>query len=116
VSPQTRVAEIVTFISERINQNETSGCNITTVDASGRSESDAFLLFPNPAQEVLQIKNLNHVMLESLSISDALGRKIIQISWPDHDRVDISALKNGLYFLEIKTNHGLSIHRFLVSR
>jgi pimeloyl-ACP methyl ester carboxylesterase len=116
VSPQTRVAEIVTFISERISQNETSGCNITTVDASGRSESDAFLLFPNPAQEVLQIKNLNHVMLESLSISDALGRKIIQISWPDHDRVDISALKNGLYFLEIKTNHGLSIHRFLVSR
>jgi pimeloyl-ACP methyl ester carboxylesterase len=115
VSPQTRVAEIVTFISERISQNETSGCNITTSHAFGRSIECPFSLYPNPSSRILYIGNPRSMKIESLKICDASGKSILQIHSPATDQIDLRSLDQGLYFLEIQTKQNRYLLRFIAT-
>lgn len=53
-------------------------------------------VFPNPAKNVLYIEGQH--LIKSYEIYDLSGR-VIQFGTPENNRVDISKLKSGLYFL-----------------
>ena len=58
--------------------------------------SDNFKIFPNPASQIINIMGQG---IESVIISDVLGRIWIKDKIPisDHIQVDISSFKNGIY-------------------
>jgi len=73
-------------------------CNKTSINETG-SNTTSISIYPNPATTEL---NINFTSLDDIQIeiSDALGRLIIK----DHNKnkIDISNLVHGLYFISIK--------------
>ena len=64
------------------------------------SNSEVFSVYPNPSCETIQIKNLT--VEKTFTISDFKGEKVIEKKIiPNHNYIDISELKNGIYLLNI---------------
>jgi Leucine-rich repeat (LRR) protein len=76
--------------------------------------SDYFSLYPNPANDILNIGTKNSIEVESIAVYDILGQIIIAI--PDAKNVsniDVSKLTAGNYFLKMSTNKGSSSVKFI---
>ena len=71
-------------------------------------------LFPNPAQNVLQV--VSNQIIDQLTIVDINGRilKAIELSNLEYN-VDVSSLTKGVYFLEIKSGTNKTVKRFIKS-
>ena len=63
-------------------------------------------VFPNPSRGLIQITVPGNVQFSSIRIFDATGRLLINNA-NSNGRVDIHALKNGVYHLEAENNDGL---------
>ncbi len=75
------------------------------------SEKNSFTLFPNPAQDKLFIKS-SLSDFDSVSISDINGRimsKKISVS----NEIDVSNLKEGMYFINIESPEGKITKKFI---
>lgn len=76
------------------------GTNIG-VEAVGSNELNAFRLFPNPANDFMQITiNKNDPNSYSISIIDITGKEIISQSISNAP-IDVSLLTNGMYFVKL---------------
>jgi uncharacterized repeat protein (TIGR01451 family) len=76
--------------------------------------TDYFSLYPNPANDILNIVTKNSIGVESIAVYDILGQIIIAI--PDAKTVstiDVSKLASGNYFLKMNTNKGTSNVKFI---
>jgi hypothetical protein len=72
--------------------------------------SSKFSLSPNPAQNSLTITTQEKI--NTLNIIDLLGRKT-NITNFENNKIDVSNLQNGVYFLEIATENGLQTQKFI---
>lgn len=61
-------------------------------------------VFPNPATTKLNIKAEHLETYESIALNDSFGRKLAQKIPMDSGVMDVSKLKNGIYFLVFKKN------------
>ncbi|HKK62050.1 MAG TPA: T9SS type A sorting domain-containing protein, partial [Bacteroidales bacterium] len=70
--------------------------------------SDQLKVYPNPAQNVLNLKGTSE--LKSAVVYDATGRLIMQVELDNtlHAEMNISTLKNGLYLIEVSSVKGAS--------
>jgi len=68
-----------------------------------------FVLFPNPTEERIQISSQETI--KSLSIYNVLGYIVKETS--GLKSVDISNLSSGIYFIEVSTDTGRSIQKFI---
>ncbi len=82
------------------------GC-VTSVDENQLSE---IRIYPNPAQHVVNIQSV--LPVESIQVIDVDG-KILSVHFTDQ-KLDISALRKGIYFLKIYTKSGEEVHKLLV--
>ena len=73
--------------------------NTLSLDEHGNTSS--FLLYPNPASNVLHILNMNDLPVSQVSVISMDG-KIMDVH-PDEDAIDLSGLSNGFYFLKIQS-------------
>lgn len=95
-------------LAARIYCNEVSPeCMLVDVDEE-EEELVAINIYPNPTKDVIYIEG---VELESISISDASGRKKIFIL--SDGKVDISDLVNGIYFIAIDIKGKLYTRTFV---
>lgn len=62
-------------------------------------------IFPNPAQERLQI-SLQDENRSTVSLLDGQGRRLLQTVFQSQTELNIAALPAGLYWLEITTSQG----------
>lgn len=65
-------------------------------------------MYPNPASNQVTISLSNTAeILSSIRITDVLGKQIIAINKIDQvsKNIDVSSLKNGVYFIEIETQN-----------
>ncbi|HPB24628.1 MAG TPA: C25 family cysteine peptidase [Bacteroidales bacterium] len=72
-----------------------------TVVITGVEENELSKIevFPNPAKDIINI-NLNGVKIDKIILTDILGKEIYTISnIGDKPEMDLSALKDGVYFL-----------------
>jgi len=69
---------------------------------------------PSPLSDILSINVPSEIRLETLSIYDLLGKRVIDIS-EIQSEIDVSSLNSGIYILNIKTDQG-SLSRKLVKR
>jgi len=68
-----------------------------------------FILFPNPAKERIHISSQETI--KSSRVYDILGNIIKETS--GLNSIDISNLSSGVYFIEVSTDTGRSIHKFI---
>ena len=75
-------------------------CNITSIDETN-SNAKAISIFPNPANTEINIVLPSNDNTQ-IEITNAIGQLIIKDQ--NKNKIDISNLKNGLYFISVK--HG----------
>ncbi|MEX1003596.1 MAG: S8 family serine peptidase [Crocinitomicaceae bacterium] len=78
-------------------------------DAGILSENNTFHIYPNPASEQLYIKSTHNI--ESVIIYTLDGKNVSR-EGAVHS-IDISSLSNGVYLIEVLTDGGSSIQKFI---
>ncbi|NJN77940.1 MAG: T9SS type A sorting domain-containing protein [Saprospiraceae bacterium] len=76
-------------------------------------KASAISLYPNPTTSFVEIKGLADNETVNIRLIDALGRTMRFESIPQGERVDVSNFPNGTYFIEIMTENGSTIKRFI---
>ena len=71
------------------------------VSTNNITESLTFEIFPNPTSQTVFIKYNESEKINSVSIYNILGQRKIHIN-RNLNQIDISALENGIYIIEIK--------------
>ena len=96
---------VSTVLSPSIN-----GTIIITEDVSTTVQelaSNALLLFPNPAEDVLRIRSTADVNSSLAIVHDVTGKEVIRTT-VRNGAIDVSDLKSGMYVLHI-TGNGTSL-------
>ncbi|QXP78915.1 MULTISPECIES: T9SS type A sorting domain-containing protein [Winogradskyella] len=92
----------------------TNTVNTEIVESLSVNEYNAqsILLFPNPANNKLEIKS--NQIIDRLSIVDVNGRVLSDINILNIDySLDVTTLVKGVYFLEIQSGESKSIKKFI---
>jgi hypothetical protein len=73
----------------------------------GENNTSSFNSFPNPANEIIIVSNLNNASL--ITISDVAGKNIIQQKVNNKTaQINISALLPGYYIVSLETSNGIT--------
>jgi hypothetical protein len=72
-----------------------------------------FMVYPNPASEIIYIQNANNA---EVSIIDNVGRVVIRTNLSGKNYMDISMLKNGLYFVKVTEGYFSEMHKIMVTK
>jgi hypothetical protein len=72
--------------------------------------NDSFEISPNPTQNLLNITSQETI--KSINIIDLLGRKT-NITNFENNKIDVSKLAGGVYFIEITTENSSGIEKFI---
>jgi len=76
---------------------------------------DELIIYPNPAKYSLFIKNSSVLEIEEVSFINLNGQVVLrEIYFSVNNGINISGLKNGIYFVRIKTSGGSFISRKVV--
>jgi hypothetical protein len=78
--------------------------------------SDAISLYPNPATDVINIRNNSNLELEGIRIYDINGRLVAQHKVRDTSNshmINVSELASGIYMLQIYSNQANTIKRII---
>ena len=86
--------------------------------SSEGKQSDPVSVYPNPASTELIVLVQDHESfgsIEHLSISDLIGKKVMDIPVTEQEiKIDISLLPDGIYILQIRNTVGqLTNKRFM---
>ncbi|HBY66317.1 MAG TPA: hypothetical protein DEG69_00220 [Flavobacteriaceae bacterium] len=71
----------------------------------------SFKIYPNPVSETLFITSENN-SIEKLNVYSINGQFIFSEK-ENTEQLDVSALSNGLYFVEVTTENSISIRKFI---
>ena len=66
-------------------------------------------IFPNPVHDILTIQSEDSI--ESLILYSIRGKKLMEIRF--RNKIDVSHLSDGIYFLRIKVNNGFANLKFV---
>lgn len=74
---------------------------------NGNDFNKHYSIFPNPANDVLNITNINEVKNARLTITDVMGKIFItQVVSNQNEAINVSGLANGVYMVIITTEEG----------
>lgn len=80
------------------------GARVNGVKSATASITPKFTLIPNPATNIVALKNINSSMVKEVFITDALGRILqnhrIEASF-NEKQFDVSNLNGGTYFFKL---------------
>jgi hypothetical protein len=79
------------------------------------NSKEHIIIYPNPIQNSLQIVSKGQIT--RVEITDVLGKEVIDYKLQIISKkieIDISNLKEGVYFLSVKTNSGTSTQKIIV--
>ena len=71
-----------------------------------------FSIYPNPATDILSISYDSKLIITKIEIIDISGKKKSEII-TDYEKIDLSYLSSGIYFLKINSNKGISFVKFI---
>lgn len=71
-------------------------------------------IFPNPANNILMIENLNHALLKSIKLVDLKGNIIKEFS-TDQENLNLDGTKPGSYILLLETEKGIIKKKIIVN-
>jgi hypothetical protein len=75
---------------------------------------DYFKIYPNPANDILNIETKKTIEVTSINIYNTLGQIVLVIPNAQQTKsVDVSGLKTGNYFVKINSDKGSSSVKFV---
>ncbi|MFD0837360.1 T9SS type A sorting domain-containing protein [Mariniflexile aquimaris] len=92
------------------NRNGPTDIYATTLNSNGTLNSlttnstEQISVYPNPTTSFININNPNNFKINKYIISDMSGKKITELNG-DSSSLNISMLSNGLYIMQIHSNH-----------
>lgn len=86
---------------------------IQTLANQTLASSENFKVYPNPVKEVLNLYATGLYTVNSISIFNSLGQLIQIISNPISSSINVSGLKQGIYFINISTENGITSVKFI---
>ena len=90
---------------------------VTTVALLANSDfvfENYFSIYPNPANNVLNIETKKTIEVSSINIYNTLGQVVLVIPNVQQTKsVDVSSLKTGNYFMKVNSDNGSSSVKFL---
>ena len=91
---------------------------VTTIESTLSNEDFVFekyfSVYPNPANDILNINKKEGINLESISVYNTLGQQVIAIANAQNiKQIDISKLKIGTYFILVNSDQGYSNIQFI---
>ncbi len=76
-------------------------------------KNSSFIIYPNPAADFIEVNKFN-LQEVSISVADLTGRILITSEiYSTEIKIDISSLQSGIYFIELKTEKGISTSKFV---
>ena len=84
-----------------------AACSANAID----EEVSELLIYPNPAQNILTIDG-NYI---SATIYDIFRKEVLNVYFYQKT-IDISVLKNGIYFVHINTNNSISVNKVTIAK
>ncbi len=78
-----------------------------------------FTLFPNPAKDVIYLQTANISGSDKVTIFDTFGRnhgEIINIDAISPQKIDVSHLAPGVYFMRLEGANGSAIQKFILAK
>ena len=101
-------------------QGNSPGCNsqeeikLACLTSSGNIKlENEITIYPNPGKGLLVISAPNEIAIELVAIYNSAGQKVHQEK-PVNNSVDISKLRPGMYFIEIRSNQLNARRKFVV--
>jgi len=94
------------------NGNNASDQFSVTYDSTLSAENyelEKIKIFPNPVHDILTIQSEDSI--ESLILYSIRGKKLMEIRF--RNKIDVSHLSDGIYFLRIKVNNGFANLKFV---
>lgn len=91
-------------------------------NTSGTTPGTGFLLYPNPAREVVNIEIMDHSGPVSVTIINSLGKPVLEnttlyntsLVQPVAQPVDISTLGSGLYMIRVGCNGAVTTQKLVI--
>lgn len=90
---------------------DTSLCTIIDQVGINKLQTNKIAVYPNPVNDVLTI-NFGDDTAEEIQVLDTYG-KSVEIKRNSNSGIDVSALKAGVYFLNVKLNNEWTVLRFV---
>lgn len=91
------------------------GCSGVNIGIKESEINEQFVIYPNPANSALNIKSENGLGKSIISITDILGKVLIQKHNSDlyQTTINIDELSSGVYLLQIKSDKGFATKKFI---
>lgn len=100
----------------------TNGIFVLKVDSDlvGNAESkidfEVVNIYPNPTKGTFHIKGLNRTEQSfEIMILDVLGNELMSLNHTNHEEIDLNHLKEGVYFLVIKSGNAIASKKLIKS-
>ncbi|MFN3753279.1 T9SS type A sorting domain-containing protein [Flavobacterium sp.] len=90
---------------------------ITGTLGVNESFANKFSTYPNPVDNTVSISNNYNILLTDISITDVNGRtvKTLRVNNLSQVEINVSDLNSGVYFMNINTDSGKAVKKFIKS-
>jgi hypothetical protein len=81
-------------------------CNSRFVDVSNTLYEKSILLYPNPTDNIIKIKNNDVINISSVKVISSNGKTIVDNYNYSIQSIDVSSYEKGIYFIVFETEKG----------
>ncbi|MEE1897876.1 BspA family leucine-rich repeat surface protein [Flavobacterium rakeshii] len=92
----------------------TNSANTEVIELLGLNDFslNSITVYPNPAKSILNIQTDGNTIIENINIYNIEGREILNVK-EQTESINIQNLSEGVYFMNIQTNKGISKHKLI---
>ena len=91
-----------------------SGNNITLSNNEFSADNSQIMVYPNPANSVLNIGTKSLLNLQEVTINDIAGKEVYRrLNSLSSESIDVSSLASGVYFVTFKSDNGVTTKKFI---
>ncbi len=107
----------IRYVSEDVYMLQVDDFSITTTGSMSTNDflSSKFSVYPNPANNVLNITSGDALQVNAVKITDINGREVLktQFSNTDSAQINVSNLATGMYVVSITSTEGVATKKFM---
>ena len=113
-------AQWATFICDNMTALPPNTCTPDTSSGTpgliAENSQSQFSLYPNPVTDELNIVTTSSVLSGQVTISDLAGRIIVTRPWINGEKLNVSDLHQGIYYLQIVNGNNVLHHSMLTKK
>jgi hypothetical protein len=85
----------------------------STVSLIEMEKSNEIAIFPNPSKNEITVKQKNNLIFSEYGVFNSMGNLIYKSSFQSQNKIDISGLNSGVYFIKVYNQDKVSTMKFI---